>query len=291
MIDLKNIETFVWVAQLGGFGLAAQRLHTTQPGISQRIAAIENDLGVKLFDREPRRVVLTAKGRELLPYAEKMLRLRAEIFKVAGSTDAFRGHVRLGVSETIVHTRLTQLVEKVHATYPSITIEIDVDVSQNLRRDLLGGNIDIAFLLGPVIKANVRNLDFASYRMAWVASPKLSLPKGKISLAEIVRFPIITFFRSSKPYMAIHDLLLCADLSDFKMYGVASLSTIVKLCIEGMGVCAIPIEVIKRELKSRQLRLLDVAGGELEELNFTISYLQTADANLLEAIANLAMSL
>src|SRR3990172_300153 len=126
MIDLRNLETLIWVARLGGFSLAAQRLNTTQPGVSQRISALEEDLGVKLFEREPRRVVLTAKGRELLPYAEQMLRLRVEMLKVAGSTELFRGHVRLGVSETIVHTKLIKLVESIRATYPSVTLEIEV---------------------------------------------------------------------------------------------------------------------------------------------------------------------
>ena len=52
MIDLRNLETFVWVAQLGGFRSAADKLNTTQPAISARIALLEDELGVKLFDRE-----------------------------------------------------------------------------------------------------------------------------------------------------------------------------------------------------------------------------------------------
>ena len=66
MIDLRNIETFFWVATLGGFRAAAEKLSATQPAISQRIASLESDLGVRLFDRDVRGIKLTAKGRELL---------------------------------------------------------------------------------------------------------------------------------------------------------------------------------------------------------------------------------
>jgi DNA-binding transcriptional LysR family regulator len=207
VIDLKNIETFVWVAQLGGFGLAAQRLNTTQSAVSQRIEGLEHALGVRLLDRRPRRVAVNAKGRELLPYAEQMLRLRAEMIKAAGAGEAFRGHVRLGIAETLVHTVLIQLIEKMQATYPSITLDIEVDISKNLRDDLLKGNLDLAFLHGPVIESNVRNLDYARYRLTWVASPAVALPAGTVSLQEVAQFPIITYSKNTKPYLELRDKL------------------------------------------------------------------------------------
>jgi DNA-binding transcriptional LysR family regulator len=289
MLDLRSIETFLWVARLGGFGLAARHLNTTQPGISQRIAAIEEDLGIRLFERKSRRVALTAKGRELLPFAEQMLRLRSEMLKVAGSPEALRGQVRIGVSETIVHTRLVKLVERIHATYPAITLEIEVDTSRNLRDHLLEGGLDMAFLLGHVIEPNVRNIDFVRYPLAWVASPKLSLPRGAIPLREIARFPVITYLKDTRPHLDVRELLLRNGVTDFKIYGAASLSTIVRLCTEGMGISVVPPVVITRELKSKELRLVDVTGGKLPEMNFAISYLSGTGTHLLEAIAELAL--
>lgn len=291
MIDLKNIETFVWVAQLGGFGLAARRLNTTQSAISQRIDVLERDLGAKLLDRHPRRVVPNAKGRELLTYAEQMLRLRTEMLKVVGSTETFRGHIRLGVAETIVHTKLIKLVEKLRATYPSITLDIEVDISKNLRDDLLAGNLDMVFLSGAVIEPNVRNLDYVRYPMAWVASPKLSLPPRSLHLNELVHFPVITYSKGTKPYLGVRDMFQRAALTDFKIYGNTSLSAIVRLCTEGIGLSVIPPVVISRELENKELTIIDVTGGELPDLQFTISYLLTTDAYLLDAIATLALEL
>ena len=73
MIELRGIETFYWVATLGGFRLAADKLHTSQPAISQRIAQLEAGLGTRLLDRDTRGVRLTVKGQALLAHAERML--------------------------------------------------------------------------------------------------------------------------------------------------------------------------------------------------------------------------
>ena len=164
MVDLRNLETFVWVAQLGGFRAAADKLHTTQPAISARIAILEDELRVKLFDREQRRATLTAKGFELLGYAERMLQLRADMMQAVTEKMAMRGLIRLGVAETIVHTWLSRLIERLHAVYPSITLEIEVDTTPNLRAALVAHQLDVAFLLGPVSEAASRTIRSAPIR-------------------------------------------------------------------------------------------------------------------------------
>src|ERR1700709_2216350 len=111
MADFKAIETFMWVATLGSFRGAAQRLNTTQPAISQRIAQLERELGVKLLNRDHRMASPTPSGRQLLVYAEKLIGLRAEMMAEVGDRSAMRGVLRLGVAETIVHTWRWRLVK------------------------------------------------------------------------------------------------------------------------------------------------------------------------------------
>ena len=89
--------------------------------------------------------------------------------------------------------------------------------------------------------------------------------------------------------MDIRDKFVRASIANYKIYGNTSLSAVVKLCVDGVGVAAIPPAVIRHELESKALRLVDVSGGELTDLHFTISYMLTADAHLLEAVAALAL--
>ena len=103
-VNLKHVETFVWVATLGSFRKAAERLNCSQPAISSRIAALENLLGVKLFERQAGSFVLSAKGMELLPAANKLLVIGERFHAQASEGASMGGGFRLGVSETIVQT-------------------------------------------------------------------------------------------------------------------------------------------------------------------------------------------
>src|SRR3546814_2621746 len=111
MIDFKQIDAFVWVAELGSFRAAAEKLNTTQPAISQRIAALESIMTVRLFERGARGIKLTEKGQELLSHAQRMLELRNDMLRVAQSRNAVSGTLGLGTSDTPVQPRLDALIE------------------------------------------------------------------------------------------------------------------------------------------------------------------------------------
>src|SRR2546430_13024524 len=111
MVDFKAIETFMWVVTLGSFRGAAQKLNTTQPAISQRIAQLESEVGVRLLQRDRRMVLPTPDGRQMLVYAEKLIGLRSEMLAVGGDQSAHRGGLRPRVSRAPGHTRLTPLIK------------------------------------------------------------------------------------------------------------------------------------------------------------------------------------
>lgn len=290
MADLRNLETFVWVAHLGGFRAAAEKLNTTQPAVSQRIALLEAELGVRLFEREPRRVALTLKGNELLPYAERMIQLRADMLRAAREKKAMRGMVRLGVAETIVHTWLAQLIERMHAEYPALTLEIEVDTSPFLRERLVSHQLDIALLLGPVSEPRMKNVALSGYPLAWVASPELSIGPEPVPLEVLARWPIITYPRNTRPYIAIREMMTRSDMPNLRMYGNASLSTIVRMTLDRIGISAIPPVVIQRELAEKRLRLLR-AEQQLPDLNFTATWPVKPDSYMAEAVAEIAREL
>src|SRR5271163_3255213 len=157
MVDFKLIETFLWVVTLGSFRGAGQRLNTTQPAISQRIAQLEREMGVKLLNRDHHVASPTPSGRQMMLYAEKLIGLRTEMMAVVGDRSAMRGVLRLGVAETIVHTWLSQLIKSVNHAYPNLSIEIEVDITANLQTRLLAQEIELAFMLGPLTAPNVSN--------------------------------------------------------------------------------------------------------------------------------------
>ena len=178
MLDFRSIETFLWVVKLGSFRGAAQRLNTTQPAISQRIAQLEREMGVKLLNRDHRVASPTPSGRQMMVYAEKLIGLRSEMMAEVGDRSAMRGVLRLGVAETIVHTWLPRLVKSVNEAYPNLSLEIEVDITPNLSARLLAQEIELAFVLGPISTSAVHNRVLCDYEVGFLASPALDLGKG-----------------------------------------------------------------------------------------------------------------
>jgi DNA-binding transcriptional LysR family regulator len=290
MPEIRSLEIFFWVAKLKSFRGAAERLHTTQPAVSQRIAALETEFGLKLFDRAARSVSLTPKGRELLDYAERMLRLRAEMMRAVAAPAAFSGLMRLGVAETIVHTWLARFIEQVNATYPGVVLDIAVDVSPNLRDALVVHELDLAFLLGPVSQPGMTNYDLCRYPLAFVVRSDMDLGPEPVPLRRLIEVPIITFPKTTRPYIALRELLSRPELPPPRIFSNSSLSTIVKMTQDGIGISAIPPVVIQRELDAGELRLLRTETV-LPDLAFTASLPVTPDSLIAEPIARLAVNI
>jgi DNA-binding transcriptional LysR family regulator len=84
-----------------------------------------------------------------------MLNLKQEMMAVAHSSKSISGQVRLGVSETIVQTWLPRYLEEVHARYPDLSVELEVDTSPVLREQVISHHLNLAFLMGPVLAPSV----------------------------------------------------------------------------------------------------------------------------------------
>lgn len=286
MVDFKGLETFVWVVALGSFRGAAQKLNTTQPAISHRIAQLEDELGFKLLTREARNITPTARGRQVLGYAEKMIGMRAEMLAALRDTAAIRGIIRLGVAETIVHTWLPDFIKEVNRCYPHLSVEIEVDISPSLRARLLAQEIDIAFLLGPLTAPLLRNRLLCEYAVGFIASPSMKVP-NPADIRQLATFPIITFARKTQPYELVKSLFNRPDLPAIKLHASASMATVVHLALEGIGVAVIPYQLVKEELGSGRLELIQ-SDVRMPQLSFCASWLESPDTLAVELVVDIA---
>jgi len=291
MIDFKNLETFFWAAALGSLRAASEKLGTTQPAVSQRIASLEATLGVRLFERDVRGVKLTAKGQEMLSHAERMVQARGDMLRAAQDQNVMSGTVRIGVAETIVQTWLSTFIEKVHSVYPSLVLEIEVDSTTVLRSHLMSRQIDLAFLMGPVLEERMENLPLCTYPLAWVASPALGFGEISVTLNDIASRPIITHSSNSRPYRLVRDMLMRAGVKTPRMYGSASVSMIVRMAMGGIGTAVITPFFLDQELATGELQVLDVQSDPLPDLNFTATWIDGSENGSVRPLAELAQEI
>jgi DNA-binding transcriptional LysR family regulator len=289
-MDLKSLETFVWVVKLGSFRVTAEKLNMTQPAVSQRIAGLERELGRQLLERKRRAIGLTPAGREALLYAEKLLRLRSEFINALTDKRYVTGFVRIGASESIAHTWLSTFMKRVSELYPALSVEMEVDSSANLRERLLAQSIELAFSVGPFVAPNMSYRPLCTYPVAFFASPRLGLGQRKLSIADLAAWPIITFARNTQPYERVRELFNGPDSPLVRVHASASLATAVKMALDGTGVAAIPVAVVGDQLKAGTLEMLST-DLLLPPLNFVASWLHTSDALVPESLAGIGVEI
>jgi DNA-binding transcriptional LysR family regulator len=289
MIDFRSLETFLWVANLRSFRGAAERLHTTQPAVSLRIAQLEGDLGVRLLERDRRAVSLTEKGQLLLRHAEQLMRQRASLIESVGDNSAMSGVVRLGVSETIVHTWLPKLIERVNAAYPNLEIEIEVDISPNLRERLLTKNLDLGLLLGPIGDFDLQSKRLCSYRIGFVAGEKIKFRQKTVPLEAIAEYPLLTFSRNTQPYIALRELFERSGLHA-KIHASASLATVVRMALDGIGIAVIPPAIIKTISAPGRLREISTSA-KMPPFNYFVSWPASPGSFAAQKVAEIAIEI
>jgi len=149
-MELYQLRTFVAVAQEGNLSRAARELAASQPAVSAQIKALEEELGVPLFDRSPKGMALTPLGAHLLDEAIKVLEaseaMREAARRLRGTVE---GPVKIGALSDPAVLRLGQILTLAQELHPGLTPQLVHATSGNLRRDLLAGNLDCAFILGP----------------------------------------------------------------------------------------------------------------------------------------------
>ncbi len=290
-MNLKQLEALYWAARLDGFHAAARHLKTTQPGISARIRELERDLGVTLFDRSGRTARLTAKGLELVGYAEQVMQLAAEIRQRVGNRQALTGRVRLGITGVPAATWLPTLVRRLTLAYPGIALEFTVETSERMREHIVGDELDVAVLsaalpLGDRISAE----RVGQVPLAWLAAPALGLPAGPVTPADLAACAVITDVRASQLHEIAQAWFRAGGKAPHRHHACSNLITRVRLAAAGVGIALATPAAATRELAEGVLRLLE-ADPPLPALDYVIATSAARISPATRVVATLAKEL
>lgn len=279
-MTFDQIRTFLWVARLGGFRKAAERLHLSQPAVSTRIANLEDELRVPLFERGPGTLVLTKHGTLLLSYAEQMLFVEEEIKQRVANPSETEGLFRIGASETIAQAWLPAFLKAFSERYPRVNVDLTVDISINLRAALLERRLDLACLMGPVSDYSVENVALPHFELHWYRAT--SNPQ-----TDLGAIPVISYSSQTRPYRELLSELTRRVGPKARVFSSASLSASLKMIAAGIAVGPYPRTLAEEFLKTGQIVEFD-AGFELTPLEFTASYLSEPRSFLTETSAEIA---
>jgi DNA-binding transcriptional LysR family regulator len=154
-MELSDLMTFATVARTGGITRAADELNTVQSNVTQRVKALEAEIGTPLFERHSRGMTLTGAGRRLLPYAQRMAALLREAVLAARDDGEPKGPLSIGSMETTAAVRLPSLLADFHRRFPAVQLSLRTATTADLVAAVLDGTLDGAFVAGPIDHAEL----------------------------------------------------------------------------------------------------------------------------------------
>jgi DNA-binding transcriptional LysR family regulator len=286
-ITLKQLETFVWIAALRNFRRVAEHLNTTQPNISARLAALEDLLGVKLFERDSGSVEPTEEGRALLPHAHRVL-AAAEGFVAAGNAAPERALLHLGVAEMVAHTWLHDFLDLMRREHPSVVVDLVVGLSVDLRRGLLDRTIDLALINGPLSDLEVTNLPLGTVGLAWVGTPALVDPlDGRADAATLAGRTVLTHARSTRPHLEVADYFRRNDCLDVRIASSSNMAACLQMALDGLGIAVMPEPIVAPWVAAGRLRWI-ACDFRPTPMTFTASWVDQPPRRLMSEAARLA---
>ena len=193
-MDLANLNAFIAIAEAGSFSEAGERLHLTQPAVSKRIAGLEQQLNVRLFDRIGREVSLTEAGRALLPRAYQILNVLDDTRRALTNLNGeISGRLTLATSHHIGLHRLPPLLRAFTRAHPQVALDIQFLDSEVAYEEVLHGRAELAVItLAPETRPPVAATAIWDDVLDFVAAPEHPLARnGTVSLADVARHPAV----------------------------------------------------------------------------------------------------
>jgi DNA-binding transcriptional LysR family regulator len=286
-MNIRQLEAFYWIVRLGSFGAAAEKLGASQPAISARIKELEQSLGTLLFVRGSKALVMSPPARALYPLAEEALGIMARIRNDVGTNEGIGGIVRIGMGEIVALSWFPDFLARLNALYPTVQLQIFMDITTNLHRMMEEGQLDLALAVTPG-GPNFSAQSVGSTPLRWMASPSLVRPAGNLSPEELGRLPIYTLSRKSHLHARAIKWFHDRGARPVVVHNCNNLSVIIKLVKIGCGIALIPPILVEQELQSGTLQI--IAGHSDDERTefFLIRHEDMVDRTILK-IAEMAV--
>jgi DNA-binding transcriptional LysR family regulator len=261
-MTLDQLETFVQVARTRSFSRAAILLDLAQPTLSGRIGQLEAELGVQLFVRHGHTLELSEAGRALLPFAERILGLRAEgLSMVQRIKRGGLGKLSLGANPSCSQYLMPRLIETYWHAYPSVHLDVRTALSRVLMESLLDGAIELALCSQAQIHPRARILWSYSSPLSLVAARTHPLArKGSCARADLAGHTILSTQAGPTQLGLRHILPVGSD--SIALQATAG-EVMTQLLLRGVGITVLPTLAVWSELERGDLVEISLTDAEL----------------------------
>jgi len=266
-MNLDQLKAFHQVAATGSFTKASRILFLTQPAVSQQVQALESYLGVTLFDRSGKKVMLTSEGEILLTYTVNLFRYYNEIEDLFGQMKKLKmGKITIGATAVMGTYFLPGMIGRYNKRYPGIDIDVRMGNSHKIMNSLLEGEGDIGF--AGRIKANPRleTIPIHREKLLVVSAPDKPLANKKVVLpTELGKIPFIWREKGTITRELVKGWFEKSVGRKYphKSIELQNLEAAKRTVLEGYGITVIPESSVRREIHLGLLKPVNLKGFEL----------------------------
>jgi len=239
-IDLESLKIFRTVVDEGGVIRAANKLNRVQSNVTTRIRQLEEHLGTRLFRREGRSIRLSADGRTLLVYADRLLRLADEAVNEMRAGKP-KGVFRLGSLESTAGSRLAPILSRYHSLYPNVVVELATGTAGALVTRLVNFELEAAFVSEPFTAPDLNARPVFEERLVLITSRAVRKVSGP---ADIGRSTLIAFAQGCSYRKRVEEWLGSANVMPARILEFASYQAMIACVAAGSGFAVVPKSVL-----------------------------------------------
>lgn len=266
-MDMKNINTFIYTAELGSFTKAAELLGYSQSTVSFQIRQLEEELGTVLFERINRTVTLTDRGKEILRYAHRMKQLAGEMQEMVQPKQEVRGHLRIAMSDSLCEEIAEKLFVLLQRKYPEVTMKIVIAGTDEMFRLLNQNQVDFVYTLD----RHIYHSDYVIVKESqeavhFVTGYQNSLNgKKQILLQELICQPFILTEKEMSYRRMLSEYLASRSLEIQPVFEVGNTELICRMLEKNASaISLLPDYVTEKAVQEKRLVRLDVKDFQFD---------------------------
>lgn len=266
IMDMKNINTFIYTAELGSFTKAAELLGYSQSTVSFQIRQLEEELGTVLFERINRTVTLTDRGKEILRYAHRMKQLAGEMQEMVQPKQEVRGHLRIAMSDSLCEEIAEKLFVLLQRKYPEITMKIVIAGTDEMFRLLNQNQVDFVYTLDRhIYHSDYVIVTESREAVHFVTGYQNSLNgKKQIPLQELICQPFILTEKEMSYRRMLSEYLASCSLEIQPVFEVGNTELICRMLEKNASaISLLPDYVTEKAVQEKRLVRLDVKDFQL----------------------------
>lgn len=275
MIENFRIRVFRSVAHHLNFSRAAEELLLTQPAVTQQIKALEEEMGVPLFDRGGGRISLTPGGTALLPFADQMKSLSEQaVAAVAGAYGQHAGELSIGASQTISQYLLPTMIAKFLKSFPQVAVAARSGNSDAILEALMSREIQLALIEGPEQRKDLHIESFMEDHMVLVVPAGHEWADHEVQVADLCQYPLLMREFGSGSRRVVEQALAAAGFKAKDLCIRMELDSnegLVSAVEAGLGVAFVSRWAVRNQLALETLKLARIRGLKLSRM-FSMAY-------------------